>query len=148
MPHAEAPPPLPRAKDRAGAVEAVEAALGLADRPRRRTPTPVGDALLDRSMVVHITAKYDTEGDSRYRYANRLVPTLTDPDEVWLTLYDNGEYRRRYLKLYRDPRNNNRNSMVVVEETSGVRLLYNHLPTANDRYIDRQRVGELEWSRD
>ena len=111
-------------------------ALGLsADKPRRRVATPVDEVLLDRSRLDHIV---ENRTAARERYANRILPTLEDPEEVWLTLYDNGEYRMRYLKLYDD----DRNGLSIVTETPDGALLYNFIPGPH-RSIDRQRLGVL-----
>ena len=91
---------------------ALEAAIAAADDPAqaqafsedlsdsllgRIVKTPVEDVLLDREKVAHVTAKLEHH---RERYANRILPTLTEPNEVWMTLYDNGEYRKRYIKVF------------------------------------------------
>ena len=113
---------LPRADTAEQARRAVEEALGLSDSPLGRiVKTPVEDVLLDREKVAHVTAKLEHH---RERYANRIIPTLTKPNEVWMTLYDNGGYRKRYIKIFEGKSG----GLAVVTETPGGGILYNFIP--------------------
>lgn len=143
LPTAAAPALLPEATSRHDAIVAVERALGLSDaQPTRRVDTPVGPVLLSQKLMLHVTEK---RGHARERYANRIVPTLEDPDEVWLTQYDapdGPEYRTSYLKAFDD----NRNTLSIVTETQDGSLLYNFIPRRL-RDMNSRRVGVLQFPR-
>ena len=140
LPKAPAPAMLPEAASPEQARGMVEEALGLSDStPRRSVRTPVEEVLLDRGKVAHITEK---RRDRRERYANRILPTLTEPSEVWMTWYDNGEYRKRYLKLFEGAGKAGKGGFAVVEETPGGGLLYTFIPKPRAG-LNRQREGVL-----
>ena len=131
---------LPRTDTARQARRAVEGALGLSDSPLGRIiKTPVEDVLLDREKVAHITAKF---GDHRERFANRIIPTLTDPNEVWMTYYDNGEFRKRYIKLFEGTGREGRAGLSIVTETPGGGLLYNFMPR-EPAGLNRLREGVM-----
>ena len=136
-----APDPLPAAPNRAAAREAAAEALGLAgDAKWRRIDTPAGPVALRRSMIAHIVAKPE---DARERFANRILPTLQDPDEVWMTYYDNGQIRMRYLKAW----SGRGGGMAVAEDTREGLVLWNFIPMrAKD--LNSQRVGWLVHAAD
>lgn len=138
IPAASAPPPLPRAESRAAALARVNEALGLTGRTNwRKVRTPVDDVVVRRGLTPHIVQKFDG-GEDRSRYAARILPTLETPDEVWMTWYDSGEFRKRYVKVWDD----DRGSMTVVTESKDGSLLYNFVPGAA-RSLNRQRTGVL-----
>ena len=140
LPKAPAPELLPRADTANQARRAVEEALDLSDSPVGRiVKTPVEDVLLDREKVAHVTAKF---GDHRERFANRIIPTLTEPNEVWMTLYDNGEYRKRYIKVFEGAGKEGRGGLSIVTETPGGGVLYNFIPTRTSG-LNRYRNGVL-----
>ena len=73
---AKEPQELSPAATREQAKRTVQNALGLSkDRPRRKVQTPVEEVLLDRDKIAHVTAKF---GQHRERFANRILPTLTE----------------------------------------------------------------------
>ena len=133
---ADAPEPLPRASDRDGAIALVNDALGFTGRTNwRKVQTPVGQVQLRRGLTPHIVAKLD---EHRERYANRILPTLEAPDEVWMTWFDNGEYRLRYLKRWAE----RSGAVTVVTESKDGSLLYNFVPS-RAKTLNRQREGVL-----
>ena len=88
-------------------IEAVGgAAPFLMDDGRRRSaiatvPTPVGEVALSEQFVRHVVRR----GRGRDRYVAELIPTLADPDEVWLqaVVYDDrkaGRHKIRYMPMY------------------------------------------------
>ena len=82
-------------------------ATGMKKRQKSsRAKTPAGDVILDQRFIEHIA----TRSGGRYRFAHLIRPTLEQPDEVWNTLYDNGEVRRTYVKQFVG-----KGSAVVVE---------------------------------
>ena len=130
----------PRADTAEQARQAVEESLGLSDiLVSRIVKTPVEDVLIDREKVAHITAKF---GDHRERFANRIIPTLTEPNEVWMTLYDNGEFRKSYIKVYEGSGRKGRGGLSIVTETPGGGVFYNFIPR-EPAGLNRQREGVL-----
>ena len=114
----------------------MDLALGLTDDvPRRMVQTPVEDVLLSRVRVAHITYKFN---DHRERFANRVLPTLQEPSEVWMTYYDNGEYRKRYIKVFEGETG----GLAVVSEDPGGAILFNFIPK-EPKSFNSQRVGVL-----
>ena len=135
LPAAPAPATLPEARSRDAAVEQLNTALGLTGKTNwRKVKTPVDDVMLRRTRTAHIA---ENRRHRRERYANRILPTLEAPDEVWMTWYDNGEFRKRYIKVWDD----NRGSLTVVTEARDGSLLYNFIPTAAK--INRVREGVM-----
>ena len=136
LPAAPAPSALPSAGSRAEAIAQVNSALGLTGETNwRKLETPVDDVVLRRSHTPHMVEKRDHR---RERYANRILPTLEAPDEVWMTWYDNGQFRKRYLKVWDD----NRGALSVVTETKDGSLLWNFI-TGDSKRLNRQREGVL-----
>ena len=134
------PDALPRSDSTAGAVARVNDALGLTGKTNwRKVKTPVDDVVLRRSLTPHMIEKRDQQ---RERYANRILPTLEAPDEVWMTWYDNGQFRKRYVKVWDD----NRGSMSVVTEARDGSLLWNFIP-GRAKDFNRQREGVLLYPR-
>lgn len=140
MPPAPAPPRLPEASSRTRAREMVAAELGLSDEtPRRVVTTPSGGVLLDRNRAAHITD--DHYNEHREQFANRLLPTLTDPDEVWLAQYDTGP-RLHYIKAWDDRKFG---FIVATEDPKHGRLLWTFL--ARER-VGSRRVGQVVFRRE
>ena len=143
LPRAPAPPELPAAPSRHDAAVALEGVLGLSDhRPSRRVATPVDEVLLTQQWALHVTEKRD---QARERYANRILPTLEDPDEVWMTLYDTPrgpEYRMSYVKAFDDFRS----ALSIVTELQDGSVLYNFMPVRS-RGLNGRRVGTLLYQR-
>ena len=130
----------PAAATGAEAREAAAEALGLAgDAKWRRIDTPAGPVALRRSMIAHVVAK---EGDARERHANRILPTLQDPDEVWMTYMDNGQIRMRYLRAW----SGDAGGLAVAEDTREGLVWWNFIPAFRD--LDSQRVGWLVHAAD
>ena len=136
----EALPLLPRAASRPAAAEQVIEELGLKDTPWRSVDTPVGSVLLRRDYIEHVVEK---EIDARERFAKYILPTLTDPYEVWLTMYDDGRPRQRYIGLYQGVQYD---VLVVARVNTDGQLFWNILP-AEPRKLNQQRVGKLLWGK-
>ena len=139
MPRAEAPPLKPMAPTPEAAARMVAAELGLETRAWRRIDTPAGPVALRRSEIPHMVQKRDA---ARERYADRILPTLRDPDEVWMTYYDNGEVRMRWLKVWDD----NRGALDITVDRGG-NLLYNFI-SSRIKTLNSNRVGLLVHASD
>ncbi|MCL2344289.1 MAG: PBECR2 nuclease fold domain-containing protein [Desulfobulbus sp.] len=132
-----APALLPKAATRVAAAEMVRGVLGLSEaNPAVMVKTPAGDVLLRNEYIDHIVEK---EPDARERFANFILPTLQDPFEVWLTMYDDGRPRRRYIGLYQTSKYD---ILVIVRVLTDGSVLWN-LMHADARRLNRQRVGKL-----
>ena len=141
-PRTPAPAIIYQADSAAAAEQALFGELGLTGKTTwRKVKTPVEDVIVSRSSSVHIIGKFEQH---RERYANRILPTLQDPEEVWMTYYDNGQFRRRYIKVWDD----NRGSMTVVDEQRDGSLLWNFLPYSKAKEMNSQRTGALLYFKD
>jgi len=132
---------LDEASDQDAATEVlVKSALG--DREIRVVMTPEGSVVITRGGLKHIAS--DRRG-RRERYANFILPTLQDPDEIWLAFYDKErEYRKRYIKIFE--RDDYRFLSIVRENADG-NLLITFFKSRDWDYIDRQREGALLYKR-
>jgi len=113
----------------------------------RRVPTPVGDVTIRRKAAGYIAGKR-----GRGQYANRILATLTDPDEVWQVAFDDGTLRTRYIKLYDDPGIGG--SLCIVSKLpDGQEVFINYIPMSDlpendaEARIDIQRIGSLLFRR-
>jgi len=122
----------------ADAGAALRRVLGIAVRGARAIDTLLDRVIISDNMLQHIAA---SEDKLRVRYANRILPTLQNPDEIWIAQYDNDEFRKHYIRIWKD----NAFLVVVVDsvtETDGRALLfYNFIP--QKRGIDKKRIGAL-----
>ena len=144
---ASAPPLLEIPTKRRAIRRAIIRELRLSDTSWRSVPTPVGDVTVRRKAAGYIAGK-----TGRGRYANRILPTLTDPDEVWRVAFDDGMFRTRYIKLYDDPGTGG--SLCIVSKLpDGQEAFINFIPMNDlpdedvDARIDVQRIGSLLFRR-
>ena len=97
--------------------------------------------MVDQRLAQHITEKFE---EHREKYANRILPTLEDPDEVWVSLYDDGGYRTLHLKRWRE---RERNALAVAVEGPDARLFWTFVPMTRNSYPDGQSAGARVWPR-
>lgn len=135
-----APAMLPTAHDRHAAADLVRTVLGLATQATRLVETPVGDVLLRAEYIDHVVEK---QADARERFANYILPTLQNPYEVWLTMYDDGRPRKRYIGLY----HTSKYDMLVVARVNTDGSLFWNLVHATAKRLNKLRVGKLLWGR-
>lgn len=138
-----APAILPRADTAAAALEQLTNALAMPRTGFRRVVTPdaLDDVVVRREYLPHIVEKRD---HARERYANYILPTLQDPLEVWLVRHDDEHYRRRFIGMFEETKNQ---SLVIVEENLDGSLLYNFMQ-ARDKDMDKQRAGFLLYRKE
>ena len=74
------------------------------------------NVILHRDYLPHIVEK---RADARERFAHYILPSLQDPLEVWLTQYDDGSYRRRFIALFEESK---RQSLVIARENRDARF--------------------------
>lgn len=134
MPAAPAPALLPAAETLGDAVSTLRNALSIAPGGSTSIDTPAGAVVIRDASLVHVVEK---RLDRRERYASMVLPTLTDPTEVWATSYDDGSYRHRYVKLFKGSKYDL--LVVVMVEPEG-NLMWNMIPAERKRLNDL-RVG-------
>ena len=147
--HAKAPAPalLEVPTKRRAIRRAIIREFRLGDTSWRLVPTPVGDVTIRRKAAGYIAGK-----TGRGRYANRILPTLADPDEVWQVTFDDGTFRTRYIKLYDDPGAGG-SPCIISKLPDGQEVLINYIPMSDlpeddaDARIDDQRIGSLLFRR-
>lgn len=87
----------------------------------------------------------------RERYANFILPTLEDPDEIWQTWYpDPGEYRNRYLKVFQSEDKEAMFFLAITRKPADISLDHSLFVTffrCDSKYADSQRVGDLLYQR-
>ena len=100
--------------------------------------SPVEDVVITSKLVNYlIKHNKDTE---RFKFANFIIPTLTNPNEVWLSQYTDGTYRPNYIAYFKDVKD----MAVIVKLAKDGNIVWNAIP-ANDRYINNVRVGNLRY---
>lgn len=136
----DAPELLARASTRTEAADELAGELGVsAAAPLRVVNTPVEQVALRYEWLPHLV---ENELDARERYAAYLIPTLTEPLEVWLTRYRDGGYRKRYIGLF----TGRNDMMVVVRENIDGSLMWNFMH-ARDQEMNAHRAGALLYMR-
>jgi SPP1 gp7 family putative phage head morphogenesis protein len=133
---------LPEAADRDAAAQQLQRVL-VPDGNMRVVPTPADDVVIRPELLPHMVEK---RADARERYANYVLDTLQHPFEVWLTAYDDGTYRKRYIGLFAAAKD----LLVVVRENRDGSLyweLYN-LMQRDGRGLNRLREGVLLYGED
>ncbi len=130
---------LPAAASRVGAVDVLATALDLsAAKPLRVVQTPVEQVALRYEWLDHLVSK---ETDQRERYANFILPALTNPFEIYLTAYEDG-YRTRYIGLFAG-----RNDLLVVVRQNADGSLVWNIMQADDKAMNKQRLGALLYGK-
>ncbi len=136
-----APDLLPRANGREAALKTLNEVLAIPEKGWREVETPKGlhNVIIAKSYLPHIVEKRNA---ARERYANYILPTLQDPLEVWLSEYEDGSFRRRFITLFEGDREQ---SLVIARENKDGSLLFNFVPAsvAKGNYLDNQRRGFL-----
>ena len=59
-----------------------------------------------------------------------------------MTYYDNGEYRKRYIKVFEGEAKGRRGGIAIAEEVPGGAVLFNFIPS-DPRGLNRNREGVL-----
>ena len=101
----------------------------------RNIRTPLEPVVVSKRGLRYISGKRLA---TRERYANFILPTLTDPNEIWLARYDDGSFRRRFIKLFRG----RKNMLIIARENINGSLFWNAIPV-QENYVDNQRTGTL-----
>ena len=68
-----------------------------------------------------------------------------DPLEVWLTRYEDGSFRRRFIALFEGA---GKQSLVIARENRDGSMMFNFIPAELvDNYLNNQRRGFLLYRR-
>ncbi|MBS0476839.1 MAG: minor capsid protein [Proteobacteria bacterium] len=105
--------------------------------------TPIEQVAIRPELIPHTV---DKRADGRERYANYVLATLENPFEVWLTAYDDGSYRKRYIGLFAAERD----LLVVVRENRDGSLMWElyNLMQRDGRGINKLREGVLLYAQE
>ena len=100
--------------------------------------TPIEDVIIRAELLPHIVEK---RADARERYANYALATLRDPFEVWLTAYEDGSYRKRYIGVLKS----DKDLLVVLRENRDGSLVWDlyNLMQRDAKGLNRLREGRL-----
>lgn len=128
-----------------GAASSVEAqatlrnALGIEVDGSITVQTPIERVLLRDANLAHVIEK---RPERRERYANFVLPTLESPTEVWVTAYDDGSSRNRYIKLFSGAKYD---MLVIVRLDPDGSIFWNMMQRERKK-MNEMRVGERIWS--
>lgn len=121
-------------------IEAIASAVGLTG-PVRWVDTP-GD--LDRVPITMESLRHIAEGPGdRARFSNLILPTLTNPAEVWDVPYQDGTVRRRFMALFGST-DRSRAGLGVVRINRDGSLFWTWVQK-NLRDMNSQREGVIRW---
>ncbi len=134
----EAPEVLVGAKSLESTLEKVDEFL-LRGQERRQVNTPLEPVIIHQHHVRHILIK---RGQQREKFINWIIPTLTEPNEIWLTAYNDG-FRRRFIKVFRGKKN----MLIIARENLNGSLFWNAIPVSRINYIDGRRKGVLLYKK-
>lgn len=141
VPRLPDPGVLPEADTREQAISLMNAVL-VPDGQINVVRTPVEEVAIRPELLPHMVEK---RSDARERYANYAMQTLIDPFEVWLTAYDDGSYRKRYIGVFQAARD----LLVVLRENRDGSLfwdLYN-LMQRDAKSLNKLREGVLLYGK-
>ena len=142
-PRSRMPEILPRATSRREAYRAVNEELGLTGATTwRKLSTHGGPVALRRSQSWHFV---EDPNAARERFAKSIIPTLKDPDEVWLAKYGGGEVRMHYVRVWRREDGASAGSFAVAAENDRLgNLVITFFPA---RQLNAKRTGWLVYHR-
>jgi SPP1 gp7 family putative phage head morphogenesis protein len=140
-PRGGTPDLLPMADDTAAAVQALRQTLDVPEGGSRLVDTPVGKVLILDALLAHVVEKRE---NARERFGRFILPTLTQPDEVWSTAYDDDTTRRRYIKLFSGTKYD---ILVIVREQADGSVLWNVI-NRDRKGMNALRVGTPVYRRD
>jgi hypothetical protein len=96
-----------------------------------------GKVLITKQHLKHAVEK----GDGRERYANRVIPTLKDPYEIYCTQYADGSRRMQYIGLFAD-KSGKKSTFLAITLMRDGQILWNVIP-AGKKYENKARKGWL-----
>jgi hypothetical protein len=136
-----APDLLPEGHSYDEALEIMSKAI-LGDQKERIVDTRGGKVLITKKLLGHTVEK---RTDKRERFANYVIPTLTDPYEIYLTKYADGSRRMQYIGLFSDKEGKKTTFLTITLMRDG-NILWNAIP-ARKKYINQARKGWLIYGK-
>ena len=139
--------PVPQLLDKADNAEAaltqLTTALALPKSGWRRVETPAGldDVVIAQSFLPHII---EDRRAARERYAHYILPMLMDPLEVWLSRYQDGSFRRRFISVFAE---GGKPVFAIARENRDGSVLYNFVQSRRLGSMDNLRQGFLLYRR-
>jgi SPP1 gp7 family putative phage head morphogenesis protein len=105
--------------------------------------TPIEEVAIRPELLEHLVEK---RSDARERYANYVLDTLREPFEVWLTAYDDGRYRKRYIGVFSGPSD----LLVVLRENTDGSIYWDmyNMMQRNSKKLNKLREGTLLYGRE
>ncbi len=143
VPRQPAPQLLPEAADRDAAAAMLRQTLIPDGGKLRVIETPIEQVVIRDEWLPHMVEK---RADARERYSNYVTATLENPFEVWLTAYDDGTYRKRYIGLF----TGSKDLLVVLRENRDGSLwweVYNMMQR-DSKSLNKLREGTLLYGVD
>lgn len=137
LPRRPAPALLPHAHSAQAAIASMIEAL-IPNGEMAVVKTPIESVALRSELLPHTV---DKRSDGRERYAGFILETLTYPFEIWLTAYDDGSYRKRYIGLF----SGENDLLVVVRENTDGSLYWDvwNFMQGSDKSMNKLREGIL-----
>jgi len=132
--------------------EAVEvlARVLLGKRTQRVVKTPDGgEVIIHRRWLRHIVSRRrQGKGGSRTRderetFAHFILPTLENPDEIWLI----GK-RKRFIKVFVSQGRKNKGFLAVTDQRADGFLLWTAYRLRGAKDMNKKRIGTLLYSRE
>lgn len=138
VPRLPAPEMLPESDDRDAAAVMLRQTLIPDGSEMRIIKTPYEQVVVRSEWLPHMV---DKRTDARERYANFVMATLENPFEIWLTAYDDGTYRKRYIGVFDAPKG----LLVVARENRDGSLWWDvyNMMQRDLKGLNDLRKGEL-----
>ena len=110
-----------------------------------KVKTPITDLLIDEEALKHIIFDHSRD-DARERFAKYIIPTLTDPLEVWAVsekTSKDGYYKKRYnfFKIFKTKKDNLFINVKLLRD--GSFTIATIIKTGDLKYLDNIRKGIL-----
>jgi hypothetical protein len=101
----------------------------------------LGNVAIMDQLLTHVV---DKRINGRERFGRFIIPTLSNPDEVWTTVYDDDTTRRRFIKLFSGAKYD---ILVIVREQADGSVLWNVI-NRDRKGMNALRVGTPVYRRD
>jgi len=128
------------------AIEQLKDSLGLSKTKQIEVVSPLETIIINEEYLEHIVEKRDAR---RERYANFIIPSLLNPFEIWATLYEDGNLRRRYIAIFEDVAKKAKHqptTMSIIRINKDGSLLWNFIKTDAEK-MNANREGILLYGR-
>ena len=127
---------LKKAKTKKEAYEVLKKEV-LKDKREIIVKTPITEVLITEDRLLHLVEKFNQH---REQFAKFIIPTLTNPDEIYKTKYTDKKNRYHFFKFFNFK--NKATFSVVRLNRDGTIFVTFFIPDSL-KYIDNRRVGIL-----